>query len=142
VTSLDAKLLELQDATVRRLGAILDIPADTLTDLAGMSHWAALGQETGGCGIMTGMSDETTTEPAATPDGDPAAPDRCYHHDQTTASDVWTIPHNLGQAPLVTINDASGRYMGGGIIEISDPDVNTKVIRFGAPVAGRAYCMA
>jgi hypothetical protein len=92
---------------------------------------------------MPVMSDETTTAPDTAPDADPADEGgRCYHHHQPTPSDVWTIPHNLGGVPLVTINDASGQFMGTGIIDISDPDENTKVIRFGEPVAGVAYCMA
>jgi hypothetical protein len=125
MTSLDAKIRQLRDAAVRRLAAIMDVPADTMTDLAGMSHWAsnwaALNEETDGCATMPVLSDHP----------------RVYRHVQETRADTWIIPHGLGCVPTVTVIIPDGACM--VLTEDRDPDVKTTVIRFGEPVAGRAY---
>ena len=59
-------------------------------------------------------------------------------HTQTVASAVWTVPHNLGHRPHVTVRTVGG-------LDILDPEVlhlnmNTLTITFDIPFAGEAYC--
>ena len=59
-----------------------------------------------------------------------------YTHEQTTPSATWTIEHNLGKNPSVTIVDSSGNEWQTAVEHIS---ANECVARFSAPFAGRAY---
>lgn len=76
------------------------------------------------------------------PQGDPGLPGDvvalAYHHSQLTASETWTITHDLGFNPSgVIAKDSTG-----SIIESADifwPDVNTTVLTFpGRPLSGSA----
>jgi hypothetical protein len=59
-----------------------------------------------------------------------------YHYIQTTPVATWTIVHNLGFYPNVTVVDSSHREVVG---EISYVDVNTVQIIFSAAFGGDAY---
>jgi hypothetical protein len=55
---------------------------------------------------------------------------------QNTPSALWTITHNLGGNPAVTILDTSGNQCEG---TIGYTDTNTMTITFSAPFSGTAY---
>ncbi|AMV20401.1 hypothetical protein [Planctomyces sp. SH-PL14] len=56
-------------------------------------------------------------------------------HTQTPAAEVWTINHNLGYWPDVTIYRVGGGIMGGTVHNVS---LNTLTITFNTAVAGSA----
>lgn len=60
-----------------------------------------------------------------------------YTHTQAIAAAVWTVPHNLGRYPSVTVADHLGnvitpdvRYLGDDMVQITH----------GTPLTGYAYC--
>ena len=59
-----------------------------------------------------------------------------YTHTQSTPSDVWTITHNLGKRPSVTVVDSGGNEWQTAVEHLSD---NALVVRFTAPFSGYAY---
>jgi hypothetical protein len=68
--------------------------------------------------------------------GIPGEGDKNYIHDQMTASNIWTIEHNLGKHPSCVIVDSSGAIVEGAIQHI---DANQIVVEFTSPFAGKAY---
>ena len=58
-----------------------------------------------------------------------------YTHLQSLANTVWTINHNLGMRPAVTILDTGGNEVEADVVHTS---FNQLVIRFAIPVAGIA----
>lgn len=75
----------------------------------------------------------------AGPPGPPGPPgsggDLYYVHSQALASDTWSITHNLGKKPSVTVEDTSGRVCIG---QVDYVDTNSLIIRFSAPFSGEA----
>lgn len=69
------------------------------------------------------------------PQGEPSGP-VYYSHTQYSASDTWTITHNLGYYPNVTVMDSAGTIVEGSI---GYPNVNTVVLTFSAAFAGNAH---
>ena len=61
--------------------------------------------------------------------------DLSYHHDQTVAASVWTIDHNLGKRPNVTVLDSAGDSVEG---LVAYPTLNQLTITFSAPFTGTA----
>ena len=59
-----------------------------------------------------------------------------FTHVQSDASAVWSIVHNLGFYPSVTLCDASGDEILG---DISFADENTLTVSFSEAVSGTAY---
>ena len=59
-----------------------------------------------------------------------------YHHTQSTASATWTITHNLGWYPNVTVQDSSGSVVEG---EIAYNNSNTLTVTFTGAFSGDAY---
>lgn len=59
-----------------------------------------------------------------------------YDHVQGSDSDVWTIEHNLGFYPSVTVFLSSGDTVEGAIEHQS---TNTLTITFSVPISGSAY---
>ena len=59
-----------------------------------------------------------------------------YVHTQYSASNQWTITHNLGYQPNVTVVDSAGSLIE-GTIEYTTPD--SIVLLFSASFAGTAY---
>jgi hypothetical protein len=60
-----------------------------------------------------------------------------YTHTQSIALAVWTIPHNLGRYPSVTVTDTLGRVI---VPDVEYLDSNTVQVTHGVPLAGFAYC--
>lgn len=82
-----------------------------------------------------------------TNDGDGASPfataaqlanvgDKFYTHTQLAAADTWSIEHNLGKFPAVTVVDSGGSTVIG---EIDYIDENNLTITFQSAFGGRAY---
>lgn len=59
-----------------------------------------------------------------------------FTHTQSTPSAVWTINHNLGKRPSVTVVDSGGNEWQTAVEHLSD---NSLVVRFTAPFSGYAY---
>ncbi len=59
-----------------------------------------------------------------------------YVFDQMNASAAWTIAHNLGRFPSVTVVDSAGSTIEG---DVQYTDANTVVVQFSATFAGLAY---
>jgi hypothetical protein len=59
-----------------------------------------------------------------------------FVHQQNTAASNWTIVHNFGTVPNVTVVDSSGHLVDG---DITYPDLNTCVVSFSAALGGTAY---
>lgn len=59
-----------------------------------------------------------------------------YTHIQDVASTTWTINHNLGRYPQVTIVDSGGNEVVGDLLY---NDQYTVTATFGAAFGGRAY---
>lgn len=59
-----------------------------------------------------------------------------YTHTQSTASSTWTITHNLGFRPAVSVVDSGGNHVIGDVNYVS---VNVLTVSFSAPFGGSAY---
>jgi hypothetical protein len=59
-----------------------------------------------------------------------------YIHNQNTPLDVWTITHNLGKLPSVTVVDSAENIVYGDIEYINN---NAIVISFIGAFSGKAY---
>jgi hypothetical protein len=59
-----------------------------------------------------------------------------HAHTQTLASAQWTVAHNLGKNPSVSIVDSAEEEVVG---EVQHLDVNNLIIRFSAAFSGKAY---
>lgn len=59
-----------------------------------------------------------------------------YHHTQSIASATWTINHNLGWYPNLTVQDSSGSVVEG---EIAYTNSNTLTVTFTGAFSGDAY---
>jgi hypothetical protein len=62
--------------------------------------------------------------------------DLSYVHNQTVASNTWTIVHGLQFIPNVTIVDSAGSVVEGNY---SYPDENTVIATFSGGFTGKAY---
>lgn len=60
-----------------------------------------------------------------------------YHvHEQESASASWSITHNLGRCPSVTIVDSAGTEVVGDVQHVTSNEVH---LTFAAPFSGKAY---
>lgn len=62
--------------------------------------------------------------------------DKHYQHDQEVPAATWTIQHNLGKKPSVTVVDSGGNEWQTAVEHLS---ANECRVSFSAPFAGRAY---
>lgn len=60
-----------------------------------------------------------------------------YQHTQAVASDVWTINHNLGFRPNITLTTTGGLEVWG---ELLHTGTNQAIATFDTPLAGLALC--
>ena len=70
------------------------------------------------------------------PPGPPGPGLSTFTHTQAVPASVWTITHNLGRRPSVTVVDSAGSVV------ICDPTYTSDdqvVITFAAPFSGHAY---
>lgn len=61
---------------------------------------------------------------------------QAYVHTQSTPSATWTINHNLGRNPSVTVVDSSEKVVFGDITYVTD---NQLTVSFSAAFGGKAY---
>jgi len=59
-----------------------------------------------------------------------------YAHTQSVSSATWTITHNLGYRPAVSVVDSGGNHVIGDVNYVS---VNALTVSFSAPFGGSAY---
>lgn len=85
--------------------------------------------------IGTG-SDTWNTLPYTGIDSEEIIPLVSYSHTQGLASTVWTIEHNLGFYPSVTVFMSSGDVVEGAI---EHQDTNNLTITFSVAISGTAY---
>lgn len=62
--------------------------------------------------------------------------DKTYVHEQVTASAQWSVVHNLGKHPAVTVIDSGETAVIGDIEYISLDEIT---ITFGSPFGGKAF---
>ena len=64
-----------------------------------------------------------------------------YTYPVTTAADTWTITHNLGRFPSVTVVDTAGSIMTGAVIYNSANQLTVTFFSEGSAeaVSGKAY---
>lgn len=104
----DAPILIELDADAAVLAVALDAPADVVVDVS------AIG--------VPGVAGPAGVAPA-------------YVHTQSSAATTWTIPHNLGFRPTVSITTTGGLAVIGDVQHLSD---NTLVLSFAVALAGTA----
>ena len=63
-------------------------------------------------------------------------PDAHYVHVQGAAATTWTIVHNLGKHPALTVVDSGGNRVYGDEVYVS---TTTTTVTFGAAFGGVAY---
>lgn len=59
-----------------------------------------------------------------------------YTHNQIVSSSTWTITHNLGFFPAVSVVDSGGNYVVGDVTYVSQ---NVVTISFSSSFGGKAY---
>lgn len=62
--------------------------------------------------------------------------DKYYRHVQGSPSATWTVTHNLGKRPAVSVVDSAGSLVEGDISYTND---NTAVLTFVGAFSGEAY---
>ena len=62
--------------------------------------------------------------------------DKVYIHKQSTATDKWTIVHNLNKHPSVSVVDSAGNLVIG---EVTYIDLNSIEIKFTSSFSGKCY---
>ena len=60
-----------------------------------------------------------------------------YTHVQSVAAATWTVAHNLGYNPSLTVVDSSGQQVHGAVTYV---DTNTITVGFAGAMGGTAYC--
>ena len=69
----------------------------------------------------------------AGPPGESLVP---YVHTQAALADTWTVVHNLGRHPSVTVVDTGDSVIIPSVHYVDDDEL---VVTFGAPTSGKAY---
>ena len=71
------------------------------------------------------------------PQGPPGDGASTFEHTQATADSTWTVNHNLGFRPAVTVLSPGGLEM---LAEVLHTSLNQALVYFDAPKAGNAIC--
>ena len=58
-------------------------------------------------------------------------------HIQSSAASVWSVTHNLGYYPAITVIDTDGHVV---YADIQHTDINNAIITFPVPTLGTASC--
>lgn len=66
----------------------------------------------------------------------PSGGDRHYTHSQAVPDTVWTVTHNLGKYPSITVFDSSGAEVEGEVAHLSNAALT---VTFSAGFSGYAY---
>lgn len=70
-------------------------------------------------------------------DGADGSGDLSYTHNQAGAAIMWTINHNLGKRPAISVLSVGGVAVWGEVLHV---DVNQCLVYFDSPFAGSAVC--
>lgn len=70
------------------------------------------------------------------PQGPPGPAGGTFTFEQDIASATWTIEHDLGFFPAVSVVDTLGREFEGAVTYVDD---NNLIVEFAVPVTGKAY---
>lgn len=62
--------------------------------------------------------------------------DLSFGYTQVSASSTWSVAHNLGKFPAVSVTDSGGNEL---IPDVDYIDANHVTLGFGAPTSGKAY---
>lgn len=62
--------------------------------------------------------------------------DRHFVHDQAVAATLWTVIHNLGKHPAVSVADTTGKLVFG---QIDYTGLDSLTLTFSSPFSGTAY---
>ncbi|MCO5250689.1 MAG: hypothetical protein M9949_04620 [Candidatus Kapabacteria bacterium] len=65
-----------------------------------------------------------------------AIADAHYTHEQTVASATWTVTHNMGKYPSVSVVDTGDNVI---VPDVEYIDTNSLTILFSGATAGNAY---
>lgn len=109
--------------------------AQGITNLAWDSLTNSVTSSTGAAAPIP-VADATTTGLLSSDDKQRLDSLSGFIHTQGTSSAQWTITHNLGRYPSVTVVDSAGSVVVGGVTYI---DEDTVSVQFSAPFSGRAY---
>lgn len=84
------------------------------------------------------VTQEVLSEGIQGPPGPPGASSSAsYEHSQASASDTWTVNHNLGFRPAVSLLTVGGKEM---LAEVIHTSTNQFFAYFDAPTSGVAIC--
>ncbi len=83
-----------------------------------------------------GVRGDTGPQGPQGPQGPAGGGTASYVHDQSVPAATWTINHNLGYFPNVTVVDSAGNQVIGQVQYIS---LNSMTINFNASFGGKAY---
>lgn len=72
----------------------------------------------------------------ATAEAGSGGSDVFYTHTQGVAAATWSITHNLGKFPAVTVVDSAGNQL---LTSVSYTDANSLVVSFAGATSGKAY---
>ena len=139
VVQTDAPIVTITTARV-----VVAIPTIRVTVMTGVPAPVVVTGDTGPPGPQGPQGDigpqgppgDTGPQGPQGPAGPMGSGSYAYIHSQLTPSIIWTIPHNLGGYPNITVVD-SGQTMVVGDVQYSD--ANTIICTFSVPFGGMAY---
>lgn len=79
----------------------------------------------------------TQQGPAGPPGADGTGGDKTYVHNQIVANVIWTVTHNLGKFPSVSVVDSANTVVIG---DVQYNSINSLTVVFSAAFGGLAYC--
>lgn len=97
---------------------------------------AALSVEVAQAGVLVAPAEQGPVGPQGVPGPPGPAGGVSFHYVQAQPSAAWTIAHNLGRYPSVTIVDTAGDQVSADVTYV---DANTVTVSFGFPTTGAAY---
>ena len=80
---------------------------------------------------------QSAADAAASAGGGVSPGGASYTHAQAAPSAVWTVPHNLGRYPSITVTDHFGNVVQPDVQYVSASIVQ---VTHGTPITGFAYC--
>jgi hypothetical protein len=85
--------------------------------------------------VLTKAQADTLYDPLGSGGG--GGGDAAYVHIQSTATVLWTVAHNLGKYPAVSVVDSAGSAI---IPDIHYDSTAQVTLTFGSPTSGRVFC--
>jgi hypothetical protein len=107
--------------------------SSALTDAKGRPiNTVSLGQN----GLLTVMLVDSNGNPVSVGGGGGGGGSTTFVYSQDIPADTWTVAHNLGKYPSVTVVDTANNV---GIPDVQYIDNNNIVITLGSSFSGKAY---